>query len=175
MFSAFIHETEAMLADMALVDIFFGVVGLIVGLVIAFLLSTLTASIPFSWVRLIVNIALYAVSYTHLYWTIMIRNCSSTVGQANRQMMRVGCMLSSSTSTVRPKPILKASFPRCFCSSPPSGYHLKRALSQPLRMSRTGRGALRRNRENIATYRIITETEDCVKKKGCLLYTSRCV
>ena len=43
--TAFIHETEAMLADMALVDIFFGVVGLVVGLVIAFLLSTLTASI----------------------------------------------------------------------------------------------------------------------------------
>ena len=44
-----------MLADMALVDIFFGVVGLIIGLVIAFLLSTLTASIPSSWLRLLIN------------------------------------------------------------------------------------------------------------------------
>lgn len=71
-FSAFIHETEAMLADMALVDIFFGVVGLIVGLVIAFLLSTLTASIPFSWVRLIVNIALY-VMFGYLGWSIVTK------------------------------------------------------------------------------------------------------
>ena len=71
-FSAFIHETEAMLADMALVDIFFGVVGLIIGLVIAFLLSTLTASIPFSWVRLIVNIALY-VMFGYLGWSIVTK------------------------------------------------------------------------------------------------------
>ena len=71
-FSAFIHETEAMLADMALVDIFFGVVGLIVGLVIAFLLSTLTAGIPFSWVRLIVNIALY-VMFGYLGWSIVTK------------------------------------------------------------------------------------------------------
>ena len=70
--TAFIHETEAMLADMALVDIFFGVVGLVVGLVIAFLLSTLTASISFSWLRLTINIALY-VTLGYLGWSIVTK------------------------------------------------------------------------------------------------------
>ena len=69
-FTAFIHAAEAMLADMALVDIFFGVVGLIIGLVIAFLLSTLTASIPSSWLRLLINIALY-VMFAYLGWSVV--------------------------------------------------------------------------------------------------------
>ncbi|MCI6967092.1 PIN/TRAM domain-containing protein [bacterium] len=72
MLTAFIHETETMLADMALVDIFFGVVGLVIGLVIAFLLSTLTASISFSWVRLTINIALY-VMLGYLGWSIVTK------------------------------------------------------------------------------------------------------
>ena len=71
-FTAFIHAAEAMLADMALVDIFFGVVGLIIGLVIAFLLSTLTASIPSSWLRLLINIALY-VMFAYLGWSVVTK------------------------------------------------------------------------------------------------------
>ncbi len=71
-FTAFLRQTEAMLADMALVDIFLGVVGLIIGLVIAFLLSTLTAGIPFGWLELIVNIALYMM-FGYLGWTTVTK------------------------------------------------------------------------------------------------------
>ena len=54
-FVAFIKLAETELAEMALPEIFFGVVGLIVGLVIAFLASTLTNVLAFSWLRFIIN------------------------------------------------------------------------------------------------------------------------
>lgn len=71
-FTAFIHSAEAMLADMGLVDIFFGVVGLIIGLVIAFLLSRLTSIMVSGWLRLLINIALY-VMFAYLGWSVVTK------------------------------------------------------------------------------------------------------
>ncbi|MEI3424621.1 MAG: hypothetical protein V8Q85_06020 [Christensenellales bacterium] len=45
-FSKAVGAAEARMSDMSLSDIFLGAVGLIVGLVIALLLSTLTANLP---------------------------------------------------------------------------------------------------------------------------------
>lgn len=68
-FTAFIKMAESELSEMALSEIFFGVVGLIVGLVIAFLASTLTSVLAFSWMRFIINAVLY-VTFGYLGWSI---------------------------------------------------------------------------------------------------------
>jgi len=71
-FITFLRRMEAALSEMALSEIFLGVVGLVVGLVIAFLLSTLTASIPIKWLELMVNIVLYLM-LGYLGWTTVTR------------------------------------------------------------------------------------------------------
>ena len=74
LFTLIIRETEAKFSEMALSDIFFGVVGLILGLIIALLLSTLTAAIPsqLQWLRLTVNVVLYLV-LSYLGWSIVTK------------------------------------------------------------------------------------------------------
>lgn len=71
-FATVIRETEAKLSEMALSDIFFGVMGLILGLVIAFLISTLTSSISIGWLSLSINILLY-ISLGYLGWSIVTK------------------------------------------------------------------------------------------------------
>ena len=68
----FLRKMEAALSEMALSEIFLGVVGLVVGLVIAFLISTLTAGIPIKWLELMVNIVLY-LTLGYLGWTTVTR------------------------------------------------------------------------------------------------------
>ncbi len=68
-FVAFIKLAEVELSEMALSEIFFGVVGLIVGLVIAFLASTFTSVLAFSWVRFLINAVLY-LTFGYLGWSI---------------------------------------------------------------------------------------------------------
>lgn len=57
-FSKAVGAAEARMSDMSLSDIFLGALGLIVGLVIALLLSTLTANLPWL-IGTIINVALY--------------------------------------------------------------------------------------------------------------------
>ncbi|MBQ9832769.1 MAG: TRAM domain-containing protein [Clostridia bacterium] len=67
-----IGKIEAKLKEMALADIFFAVVGMCIGLVIAYLLTGITRSIEFAPVQLTVNIALY-LSLGYIGWIIAVR------------------------------------------------------------------------------------------------------
>lgn len=69
---AFIRNVEARLAEMATDDVVYCVLGLIAGLVIAFLLSTLTAAVKYSWIRFILDAILYVVC-GYLGWSVMIK------------------------------------------------------------------------------------------------------
>jgi uncharacterized protein YacL len=67
-FLAAIGAIEAKLASMAIEDIFFSVIGLMTGLILAFLVSTLTSGISMSWLRFLVDVILY-FSFGYLGWT----------------------------------------------------------------------------------------------------------
>ncbi len=71
-FTRFINAVEVRLTDMSMAEIFFGVVGLIVGLVIAFLMSTLTAKMELNWLAFIINAVLY-FTFGYLGWTIVTK------------------------------------------------------------------------------------------------------
>ncbi|HOG00197.1 MAG: putative PIN and TRAM-domain containing protein precursor [Firmicutes bacterium ADurb.Bin248] len=71
-FTRFINTVESRLADMSMAEIFFGVVGLIVGLVIAFLMSTLTAKMELNWLAFIINAILY-FTFGYLGWTVVTK------------------------------------------------------------------------------------------------------
>lgn len=71
-FMAVMGAAEAYLSEMAIEDIFYSVTGLIVGLFIAFLASTLTAGIQIGWLRFAVDVLLY-VSIGYLGWSVMYR------------------------------------------------------------------------------------------------------
>ena len=55
---------------MSLDDIFFSVIGLVVGLFIAFLVSTLTSGITIRWLAFILNVIIY-LFFGYLGWTLM--------------------------------------------------------------------------------------------------------
>lgn len=71
-FARFVTAVEAKLADMSMAEIFFGVVGLIVGLVIAFLVSTLTAKMSLNWLAFIINAVLY-FTFSYLGWSVVTK------------------------------------------------------------------------------------------------------
>jgi uncharacterized protein YacL len=71
-FTRFISAVETKLADMSMAEIFFGVVGLIVGLVIAFLVSTLTAKMSLNWLAFIINAVLY-FTFGYLGWSVVTK------------------------------------------------------------------------------------------------------
>jgi len=72
LFALFIREVEAKFSEMALSDIFFGVVGLILGLIIASFLRTLTEAISIQWLRLTINVVLY-LTLSYLGWSIVTK------------------------------------------------------------------------------------------------------
>lgn len=65
------RAAEAKLGSMALADILLGVLGLIFGLLIALLLSTFTATLPFKWLTVFINLVLY-VFLGWLGWRVML-------------------------------------------------------------------------------------------------------
>ncbi len=71
-FTSFIDVVETRLTEMTMAEIFFGVVGLIVGLVIAFLVSTLTAKMSLNWLAFAINAVLY-FTFGYLGWTIVTK------------------------------------------------------------------------------------------------------
>ncbi|MEA5060753.1 MAG: TRAM domain-containing protein [Candidatus Pelethousia sp.] len=71
-FMAIIGAIEAYLSQMEMADIFYCVMGLIVGLFIAFLLSTLTSGIQLGLLRFGVEVLLY-VTFAYLGWSVMFR------------------------------------------------------------------------------------------------------
>jgi len=58
-FLDFVKQTEIKLTQMPIMDIFFGVLGLILGLLVALLFSTLVNEIPIPWLAILINIGLY--------------------------------------------------------------------------------------------------------------------
>lgn len=71
-FSKFVSIVELRLADMSMAEIFFGVVGLIVGLIIAFLASTLTSGIGLNWLAFIIDAVLY-FTFGYLGWSVVTK------------------------------------------------------------------------------------------------------
>lgn len=74
-FAYVINKIEATLSEMPLADIFFGVLGLLTGLVIAFLLSTLTAQIPIQWLGIMFSAVFYIV-FGYLGWSVATKRRS---------------------------------------------------------------------------------------------------
>ncbi len=68
--TAIIRHTETKLTEMSVDDIFFSVIGLVVGLIIAFLVSTLTAGISVRWLAFMVGVVFY-LFFGYLGWTVM--------------------------------------------------------------------------------------------------------
>lgn len=67
-----LNYAENRLAQMPLSDIFFCVLGLMIGLVVALLLSTLTATMPLKWLAVAINAVLY-ISLGYLGWTLVMK------------------------------------------------------------------------------------------------------
>ncbi|MEG2153056.1 MAG: PIN/TRAM domain-containing protein [Clostridia bacterium] len=67
-----IRRAEGGLADMTLPEIFFGVVGLLVGLIIAFLGSTLTLGLTFTWLKFVISAVLY-ITFGYLGWSVVTK------------------------------------------------------------------------------------------------------
>lgn len=63
---------EAKLAAMPIGDIIGGVIGIIIGLLIAFLASTFTSTLPFRWLTVLINVALY-FTLAYLGWVVAVR------------------------------------------------------------------------------------------------------
>jgi len=68
--AAFIRRLEAHLSGMATDDVVYCVLGLIAGLVIAFLASTLTSAVKPAWLGFILDVILY-VLFGYLGWSVM--------------------------------------------------------------------------------------------------------
>lgn len=71
-FSRFVTAVENRLSDMTMAEIFFGVIGLIVGLVIAFLMSTLTAKMSLNWLAFFINAVMY-FTFGYLGWSVVTK------------------------------------------------------------------------------------------------------
>lgn len=67
-----LKRIEAFLSQRPLVDVLFGVFGLIVGLLVAFLLSTLTTRIPSEWLAVTITAVLY-IMLGYLGWSVAIK------------------------------------------------------------------------------------------------------
>lgn len=74
-FIRLIRAIEERLSDMALSDIVFAVAGLIVGLVIAFLLTAITRTIEFAPLKLVIDITLY-IGLGCLGWSLVVKRRS---------------------------------------------------------------------------------------------------
>lgn len=94
-----LHRTEEKLSEMPASAIFFGVAGLVVGLLVALLLSTVTTRIPFEWIGVALSAAMY-VLLGYLGWSIGIqhRNDFNIPG-----FFRRGKEKSKGSGSVRPK------------------------------------------------------------------------
>jgi len=67
------RRTEKALSVFSLFDLFVGVTGLVIGLLIAWLASTFTIGLSFDWLKLFIHLALY-VSFGSLGWTLLLRH-----------------------------------------------------------------------------------------------------
>jgi uncharacterized protein YacL len=67
-----LKSIEAFLSQRPLVDVLFGVFGLIAGLLVAFLLSTLTTRIPSEWLAVSITAVLY-IMLGYLGWSVAIK------------------------------------------------------------------------------------------------------
>ncbi|MEL7610818.1 MAG: PIN domain-containing protein [Bacillota bacterium] len=95
-----LHNTEKKLSEMPLVDIVIGVFGLLIGLLIAFLLSTLTARIPSGWISIPITTLLY-VLLGYLGWTVGVKRRNEVNLPA--WFKRSGRDKSKTISSARPK------------------------------------------------------------------------
>lgn len=78
---SFIKRLESHLSEMATDDVIYCVLGLIAGLIIAFLASTLTAAVRPAWLGFIIDAGLY-ILFGYLGWSVMSKrrgNISSAV------------------------------------------------------------------------------------------------
>ena len=71
-FTAIIGAIETYLSHMETVDVFYCAAGLIVGLFIAFLLSTLTSGLQIGVLRFVIEAVLY-ITFGYLGWSVMYR------------------------------------------------------------------------------------------------------
>jgi len=78
---AIIGALEHSLSEMAVVDIFFSTIGLMAGLIIAFLASTLTSRIRVPVVGFVLSVLLYVV-FGYLGWSVMLRHRGELKGPA---------------------------------------------------------------------------------------------
>lgn len=67
-----LNYAESKLSQMPLSDIFFCVLGLMTGLLVALLLSTLTTTMPLQWLAVLINTVLY-ISLGYLGWTLVMK------------------------------------------------------------------------------------------------------
>ncbi|OQB23409.1 MAG: putative PIN and TRAM-domain containing protein precursor [Firmicutes bacterium ADurb.Bin182] len=67
-----LRKIETFLSQRPLVDVLFGVFGLIVGLLVAFLLSTLTSRIPSQWLSVSIAAVLY-IMMGYLGWSVTLK------------------------------------------------------------------------------------------------------
>lgn len=70
-----VKAAETKLTEIPLSDIFFAVIGLMTGLVLALLISTLVNEMSFKWLKLLIKIVLYLV-FGYLGWSIVIKRRS---------------------------------------------------------------------------------------------------
>lgn len=65
-----ITRAESEMSTLSLAEIFFGVMGLVVGLLLAFLISALMNDLAFPWLRFVISIFLY-VGFGYLGWSVV--------------------------------------------------------------------------------------------------------
>ncbi len=71
-FLRIIAGVEAQLSTLTLTEIFFGVLGLVTGLVLAFLVSAMMSNLVFPWLRFLISILLY-ISLGYLGWNVVMK------------------------------------------------------------------------------------------------------
>lgn len=71
-FSRLTSGIEAQLATLTLSEIFFGVLGLVIGLLLAFLISTMLSNLVLPWLSFLVSVLLY-ISLGYLGWNVVIK------------------------------------------------------------------------------------------------------
>ncbi len=70
-----LNTVEGSLSKMTLSEIFFGVAGLFVGLLIAFIASTFTRTLQFEWLKFLISAVLY-ISLGYLGWSVATKRKS---------------------------------------------------------------------------------------------------
>lgn len=94
-----VKAAETKLTEIPLSDIFFAVIGLMTGLVLALLISTLVNEMSFKWLKLLIKIVLYLV-FGYLGWSIVIKR-RSEINVPN--WFKRGGKGSSKQTAARPK------------------------------------------------------------------------